>query len=76
MCGIGYGLANSMYISQLDKIPQRDERGEGRHRERHLIMFFLILNKYEAEIQLPGNGIRLLSIPQSSTVHRVLACHW
>ncbi len=27
----------------------------------------LILNKYVAEIQLPGNAIRLLSIPQSSS---------
>jgi hypothetical protein len=32
----------------------------------------LILNKYVAEIQLPGNGIRSLSIPQSSGV----ACNW
>jgi hypothetical protein len=34
-----------IYISQLDKIPQRDERGEGR--QRHLIMFYLFLDKYE-----------------------------
>jgi hypothetical protein len=63
-CGNGYGLADSVYISQLDK---GDKRGEGRQRERHLIIFYLFLNKYEAEIQLPCNGIRLLFIPQSST---------
>jgi hypothetical protein len=28
--------------------------------------FNFFKNKYVAEIQLPGNGIRLLSIPQSS----------
>jgi len=32
----------------------------------------LILEKYVAEIQLPGNIIQLLSIPQSSG----MACHW
>ncbi len=32
----------------------------------------LFLSKYVAEIQLPGNDIRLLSIAQSS----VMAWHW
>jgi hypothetical protein len=32
----------------------------------------LFLSKYVAEIQLPGNGIRLLSIPQISG----MAWHW
>ncbi len=35
-----------------------------------------LLKKSVAETQLPGNVIRLLSIPKSSTQSSDMACHW
>ncbi len=36
----------------------------------------LVLEKYLAEIQLPGNTTQLFSIPQSSPQSSSMACHW
>jgi hypothetical protein len=36
----------------------------------------LLLEKYVAEIQLPGKIIQLLFIPQTSTKSSGMACHW